>query len=251
MKRAVISILIATAACLCASGQQRDTIPLVTTATPAAVEDTLADPPTIADLPNEFLKLDTVPAPKKYYSRHMIGARYFYGLTTVSANPTIGEKNVGQAVNFGLVYTYYHALWDHINIFGLQVGANYCHVGYNSQYPDWGEKITEVQLYMGMQIHINIKQHGRILINAGPYYGYKLQTDKAGGFDELDIRHDYGVYAGGGFGLVFGRFEAHLEANYQFSFCSLYHTNKYSDLYWLTAYPRNLYAGVTLYYNLW
>ena len=111
--------------------------------------------------------------------------------------------------------------------------------------------VTELQFLFGSQIHLDIKEHGRILINIGPYYGYRLKTDKEGGFDENDIRHDFGAHGGIGFALVFKNLEAHIEGNYQYSFCSMYHTYKYSDLYWLTAYPQNIYIGVTVYYNLW
>lgn len=213
--------------------------------------DTLAEPPTIADLPNEFLVLDTVPAPQRYFSRHMFGARYYFGLTKVSANPTIGEKTMSQPVNFGITYTYYHPLWDYINVFGLQMEADYCQIGYDSEYGGWGERLTEIQLKMAAQIHVDVNQFGRIIATVGPFYGYKLKTDKEGGFDDNDIRHDYGVYVGGGFAFVLGDLELHLEGGYQFSLCSLYHTYKYSDIYWLNAYPRNISISLAVHYNLW
>ena len=221
--------------------------------TVAHTEDTLTGPPTIADLPNEFAILDTLPPQRKYSSRHMVGLRYFYGMSTISSNPRLGESFINDAVNFGVMYTYYHPLWDHINMFGLQLGFQYAHIGYGMEKPTigYGEKVTELQLLFGSQLHFNIKRHGRILVNIGPYYGYRLKTDKDGGFDENDIRHDFGAYAGAGFALVFNNLEVHLEGNYQYSFCSMYHTYKYSDLYWLTAYPQTIYISATIYYNLW
>ena len=259
MKRFALSIIFLFAALTILSAQTDTTWinpPAATgngTTTVTRTEDTLTDPPTIADLPNEFAVLDTVPPPQRYFSRHMLGLRYFYGMSTISSNPRLGESFINDARNFGVMYTYYHPLWDHINIFGLQMGLQYSHIGYGMDKPNtgYGEKVTELQFLFGSQIHLDIKEHGRILINIGPYYGYRLKTDKEGGFDENDIRHDFGAYGGIGFALVFKNLEAHIEGNYQYSFCSMYHTYKYSDLYWLTAYPQNIYIGVTVYYNLW
>lgn len=204
----------------------------------------------IGTLNNDFDGIDTVPQPKKFKSRHMLGVKYSYDLCKVSATPTIGEKMYFSPVNISLLYTYYHDLWDYLDIFGLQFGVKYGREGYRSDYGGWGESVEMVQFPLGTQMHINFWKM-RLLINLGTYYGYKLSTDKPEGFDECDIRHDYGAYGGAGIGFAFGAFELHLEANYQFSFCSMYHTYKYSDLYWLTAYPRNLCISAGIFINLW
>lgn len=199
---------------------------------------------------DDFAEIDTVPQPQKYKSRHMLGFKYSYDICNVSANPTIGQTAYFSPLNFSLTYTYYHALWDYLDLFGLQMGVKYGREGYNSEISGWGESVEMLQFSFGTQVHVNFWKM-RILINAGPYYGYKLSTDKPGGFDENDIRHDYGIYAGGGVAFVFGAFELQLEANYQFSLCSMYHTYKYSDLYWLSAYPRNLCISAGIFINLW
>jgi len=199
---------------------------------------------------NDFAGIDTIPAPKKYKSRHMLGVKYSYDICNVSSNPSIGEKLYFSPVNVSLLYTYYHDLWDYLDIFGLQMGVKYGREGYNSEYGGWGESVQMLQFPLGTQLHINFWKM-RLLINLGCYYGYKLSTSKPEGFDENDIRHDYGAYGGAGVGMVFGAFEFHLEANYQFSLCSMYHVNKYSELYWLTAYPRNLCISAGIFVNLW
>ena len=204
----------------------------------------------ISELPDDFAELDTLPAPQRYHSLHMVGFRYSYDLCNIASMPTVGEHILLCPVNFSVMFTYYHPMWDQLNVFGLQFGAKYGTMGYNSDYADWGEAIKYVEFPLGSQMKIDFS-HYRALINVGTYYAYKLSTDKAGGFDEYDIRHDYGVYAGGGFAIVFGRFELQFEGNYKFSFCSLYHPNKYSDLYWITAYPRNLSVSAGLFVHLW
>ena len=92
----------------------------------------------------------------------------------------------------------------------------------------------------------------RFLIDLGPYYGYRLDTNREGGFDQYDIRHDYGIMGGAGIGFVFLKnIELHLEGRYKYSLCSMYHTNKFSDLYWMLAYPRNIIISAGVFYNLW
>lgn len=199
---------------------------------------------------NDFADIDTIVRPKKYKSRHMLGFKYSYDICNVSANPDIGQKAFYSPLNFTLMYTYYHDLWDYLDIFGLQMGVKYGREGFDSEYMGWGETVEMLQFPFGTQVHINFWKM-RMLINLGIYYGYKLSTDKAGGFDQNDIRHDYGAYGGAGVAFVFGNLELHLEGNYQFSLCSMYHTYKYSDLYWLTAYPRNLCISAGIFINLW
>lgn len=205
---------------------------------------------TIGYQTDDFSEIDTVPQPKKFKSRHMLGVKYSYDICNVSANPDLGQQPYFSPLNISLMYTYYHDLWDYLDIFGLQFGVKYGRMGYNSDYGGWGESVQMLQFPLGTQVHINFWKM-RILFNLGAFYGYKLSTDKPGGFDESDIRHDYGVYGGGGAAFVFGAVELHLEANYQFSLCSMYHTYKYSDLYWLTAYPRNLCISAGIFINLW
>lgn len=204
----------------------------------------------IGELTDDFASLDTVPAPQRFKSLHMVGFSYSYDLCNISSVPTVGEYILSCPLNFGLWFTYYHPLWDQMNIFGLRFGVRYGSMGYNSDYADWGERVTCIQIPFGSQLKFDFSRF-RVLVNVGTYYAYKLSTDKPGGFDEYDIRHDYGVYAGGGFAIVLGRFDLQFEANYTFSFCSMYHPNKYSDLYWITAYPRNLSISAGLHFHLW
>ena len=91
----------------------------------------------------------------------------------------------------------------------------------------------------------------RLLLNIGTYGGYRLSTDREGGFDRYDQRIDYGIIGGGGLAVVFKPVELHLEANYKYSFASMYHTNKLSDIYWIYTYPQNLVFSASLHFHLW
>lgn len=204
----------------------------------------------VADLQDDFITMDTISQAKRHKSRHMLGVKYSYDLCTVQANPNIGQGYISSPLNFEASYTYYSALWDYINIFGLQIGARYAKQGYDSEYRGWGEINTIVEFPFLAQVHLDAGPM-RFLIDLGTYYGYKLDTDREGGFDQYDIRHDYGIMGGGGVAFVLGNFELHLEGRYKYSLCSMYHTNKFSDLYWMLAYPRNIILSAGLFWNIW
>ena len=205
--------------------------------------------PIVFDLPDAFVDIDTLPQQKKFKPMHMIGVKYSYDLCTVQATPDIGQGYIGSAKNFYVAYTYYHDLWDYLNIFGLQIGAKFGEQGYSSEYNDWGERTKYIEIPFLTQLHLDAGKM-RFLIDLGPYYCYKLGTDKPDGFDRFDIRHDYGIIGGGGLALVFKPFEIQVEGQYKYSLCSMYHTNKYSDLYWVLAYPRNIMISAGIFFHL-
>ena len=204
----------------------------------------------IPEMPDDFAQLDTLPRPKKFKSRHMLGVEYSYNIANISASPSVGEEIVMCPLNFGVFYTYYHPLWDQMNIFGLKTGVKYGQEGYQTERSDFGEICTLVEVPLISQFKLDFSIC-RLLVNVGTYWGYRLSTDKAGGFDKYDQRNDYGVLAGAGFGVALGRLEFHLEGNYKFSFASMYHPNKNGEMYWILAYPRTLMISAGVYFNLW
>lgn len=204
----------------------------------------------ISTLHNDFESLDTIPQTQKYKSVHMLGVKYGYNISGVSATPDIGQSRIQAPLNISLLYTYYHALWDYMPNFGIQVGVKYGEEGYASKYEGYGERYKIVEAPLLSQFRIDVSKL-RFIVNLGGYYGYRLSTDKEGGFDKYDIRHDYGIIGGAGLGIIFKPFEVQFEGNYKYSFCSVYHTNKYSDVYWLFAYPRNIMLSVSLFVHLW
>lgn len=205
----------------------------------------------ITELPDEFKDLDTVPRPQQYKSIHMIGVQYGVNISNVSSTPTIGEQYAFTYTNFALMYTYYQALWDEMFNFGVSTGLKYGKEGYKSSYyPEFGEICDIAEFPLLSQFKIDFSRF-RIIANLGPYIGWRLRTDKPGGFDKFDQRFDYGLIAGAGFGIVFKPFEIHIEGNYKWAFASMYHTNKTSDQYWMFTYPRNIMINVGLYIHLW
>ncbi|MCQ2152355.1 MAG: PorT family protein [Bacteroidales bacterium] len=193
----------------------------------------------MSDPPDDFQYLDTTPQKRKFFNEHMIGVKYGVNISNVRSTPKIKQSSILTYNNITVNYTFYHVLWDRMANFGLQIGAKYGCEGYESEYGGYGETCKIVEIPMLSQFHINFSSF-RLLVDVGPYYGYRLSTDREGGFDKYDQRHDYGIIAGAGFAVVLRPIELHLEACYKFALASMYHANKYSDLYWLYCYPSNI-----------
>ena len=204
----------------------------------------------IFEMPDDFAQLDTIVHPAKFKSIHMIGVSYGVNLSGVTSSPGLSQERILTYNNIGVHYTYYHALWDQLFNFGLQVGAKHGYEGYTSPMEGYGEtcEVIEVPLLAQFKIDFSIF---RLLINIGTYGGYRLSTDREGGFDKYDQRCDYGVIGGLGLAVVFKPFELHIEGNYKHAFASMYHTNKYSDIYWMFTYPQNIMMSASLHFHLW
>ena len=204
----------------------------------------------IFEMPDDFSELDTLEHPARFKSIHMIGVSYGVNYSGVTSSPKIGHDKIWTYNSVGVYYTYYHALWDQLFNFGLQFGAKHGYEGYTSSWGTLGEtcEVIEVPLISQFKIDFSIF---RLLVNIGTYGGYRLSTDKEGGFDKYDQRYDYGVIGGGGLAVVLKPFELHLEANYKYAFASMYHTNKLSDIYWLYTYPQNIMLSASLHFHLW
>lgn len=218
---------------------------LLASALTAAAQDEF-----IFDMPDDFAQLDTVVHPARFKNIHMIGVQYGVNWSGVSSSPRLGQSKILTYNNIGVFFTYYHALWDQLFNFGLKFGAKHGYEGYTSTTEGYGETNEIIEIPLLSQFKIDFSRF-RLLVNLGTYGGYRLSTDREGGFDQYDQRYDYGVIGGGGLGIVFSPFELHLEANYKYSFASLYHTNKFSDIYWIYTYPMNLMFSASLHFHLW
>ena len=204
----------------------------------------------IFEMPNDFSGIDTIPETKKFKSIHMIGVSYGVNYSGVTSSPKIGHEKIWTYNSFGVYYTYYHALWDQLFNFGLQIGARHGYEGYASTTEGFGETCEVVEVPLLSQFKIDFSRF-RLLVNLGTYGGYRLSTDKEGGFDQYDQRIDYGIIAGAGLAVVFKPFELHVEGNYKYSLASMYHTNKFSDIYWIYTYPMNVQLIASLHFHLW
>ena len=141
-------------------------------------------------------------------------------------------------------------MWDHLFNFGLVAGAKHGYEGFTSPYEGYGATYEVLEFPLLSQFKLDFS-HFRLLLNLGPYYGYRLSTDQEGGFNKYDQRHDYGVIAGVGLAVVIKPFELHIEGNYKYSLASIYHTYKYSDIYWMYTYPQNIVFSASLHFHLW
>ena len=204
----------------------------------------------MTELPDDFSFLDTVPQKQKFFNEHLLGVQYSVDICNVRSSPSVKQSSILTYKNLSVLYTFYHVLWDKMANFGLQTGVKYGSEGYASEYyPTYGEICTYAEIPLVSQFHLNFSRF-RFLINVGGYWGYRLTTDKEGGFDQYDQRYKYGILAGGGFAMVFYPIEIHLEGNYKFSLASMYHTNKYSDLYWMYTYPSNIMISAGVFFHL-
>ena len=204
----------------------------------------------IFELPDDFAQLDTIVHPKQFKSIHMIGVGYGVNWSGVTSSPRIGHSKIWTTNQIGVYYTYYHALWDQLFNFGLQFGAKHGYEGYASTYESYGETCEIIEIPLISQFKIDFSRF-RVLVNLGTYGGYRLSTDKEGGFNQYDQRVDYGIIGGLGLGVVFKPFELHVEGNYKYALASMYHTNKLSDIYWIYTYPQNVMISASLHFHLW
>lgn len=221
------------------------TLSLLLTALSAAGQDEF-----IFEMADDFAQLDTVPHPARFKSIHMIGASYGISWSGVTSSPKLGQEKILTYNNVGVYFTYYHALWDQLFNFGLQLGVRHGYEGFATASGAYGETCELIEFPLVSQFKIDVSRV-RLLINIGTYGGYRLSTDKDGGFDRYDQRYDYGIIGGGGLGFVFRPFELHIEANYKYAFASMYHANKLSEIYWLYTYPQNLMFTASLHFHLW
>lgn len=193
----------------------------------------------------------TKAGPKKFKSVHMLGVKYSYNFSGVNFNPAITNSYVRMPRNLAVTYTYLNDMWDMLNNFGIQAGLRYCEEGFDAEYID-SERFKLAEFSLLSQFHIDASSHFRILLNLGPYAGYRLANGREDGlWDSNDNRFDYGLIANAGVGLVFNPFEIWIEGGYKFALSSLYHVNKISDEYWLFATPSNIMASISLHVHLW
>ncbi len=204
----------------------------------------------IGELDDDFSNILNFEEAKPYKSTHMLGVKYSYHISTVKCTPDIGAGYEFLDRNLSVMYTYYNSMWNSLPYFGLTTGIKYGTEGFTSSKTNYGYTYDIVEMPVLSEFHIDVSRF-RILAEIGGYCGYKLKTDKPGGFDNYDIRYDYGLEAGGGVALIFKPFELQLKGEYKYSLCSDFHANKFSDIYWIYCYPRNIMISCGLYIHLW
>ena len=95
--------------------------------------------------------------------------------------------------------------------------------------------------------------------SVGPYAGWRWDIHRTGprvtegledSFKDTDIRRDFGLKGGVGFGIVFDPFEFHIEGQVKWAWSSLYEPDWYSPYYYRFAYPLDIVITAGIHYQL-
>lgn len=200
-----------------------------------------------------ILSLVAAKAAAKEGDEHLLGVKYSYNLSGVMFDPpTMGGDFTPAPLNISVLYTYYHSLWGKHPYFGLQTGLKY---GQEAVTLKSGETVTGIERYniielpLISQFRINFGQF-RFLLNIGGFGAYRLSIDREGGFQDYDIRYDYGIIGGGGIGFIARPFEFHLECNYKYGFSDLYANDRYGDERWVYSNTNHIMISIGIYVHL-
>lgn len=194
----------------------------------------------------------TIDAPIKK-KELLIGVKYGFAITNLYSTPYLDPKSHNSPLNLSLLVTYFTPLWGYMDYFGIQTGVRYTNYGYSINkegYEYLGQNLTNIEVPLISTFKYDIKKHFRVMLNLGPFAGYRLKTSKPGGFDCFDRRWDYGLEGGGGFAIRFNPVEIHIDCMYQYHFSWLYHPEIISSDVWLYTYPNNLSFNIGLHFKI-
>ena len=176
------------------------------------------------------------------------------GASTARFYPKYEMKTLIGDKNFGLSWRYY-SLPRFVGAVGvdlefMQRGFSYGY-SYSATTNDKGEEIRDYNFYtrhlnsimlpIVWQPHVYLaKNHVRLYLEAALTFSYNFggsyeydDTGLTGRYDwrlERDNRWNYGLAGGGGFALLFGRYELGVRARYYFGYADLMRNmNKYFD----------------------
>lgn len=202
-----------------------------------------------------------------------IGVNFGPGISRLFMNPSgYRQAWLYNPWYFSLTYIKNMKMFGFLPYFGYQAGIAFGHEGYKflpnkeSGYQHSIEGATSASIStveLPFMIHGHMDwAHFKVMLNAGPYVGYRLGIKRYGdnvtagleeSFADYDYRWDYGIYGGAGFALVFDPVEIHFNAiGHMWSWGSLYAPNSspsvYKEYYYRFAYPFdiNFTAGVYL-----
>lgn len=219
-------------------------------------------------------QLDTIDVKKKLHINDyvLVGVQYGAGLSQVMWNPTQKQDMVFSPINVGVTITKYQKMFGYMPYFGFQAGIFYAREGYQFKYNEANDYIYKiegaekaiidvVEAPVTFQFHYDMWNF-KIMANVGCYAGYRLSIHRFPGetgyvkpelehsFKDTDIRWDYGIKGGLGFGIVFDPIEVHFQAAYKHSLSSLYTPDHHSPYYYRFAYPSNIIVSVGVQYQL-
>ncbi|MBR3911088.1 MAG: outer membrane beta-barrel protein [Alistipes sp.] len=187
-------------------------------------------------------------------AQHTLGAFGGAGTATARFFPKQEMKMIMGTTNFGLSWRYY-SLPRFVGAVGadlefMQRGFSYGYAYSTSldekgkeqrEYYYYTRRLNSIMLPLVWQPHFYLaKNHLRLYLEAALTFSYNFGGDyeyddleDSGKYDwrlERDNRWNYGLAGGGGFALLFGRYEVGLRARYYFGYADLLRNrNKYYD----------------------
>lgn len=218
--------------------------------------------------------LDTVNVKKKFILNDytMIGVQYGVGINQMSFNPSKRQSHLITPRHFGIVLTTYGKIFGYMPYFGLETGVFYGQDGYkfkpdpeDGTYPYNVDHAVEcvydyVEVPFMSQFHID-QEHFKVMISAGMYGGwrYKVHRTWEEGYDYVnytdnfydhDIKLDYGLKFGAGFGLVFSPVEIHLKGQLRYGFGNIYKRDYFSPDHYRYAKPLDIEISLGAHFHL-
>lgn len=187
-------------------------------------------------------------------AQHTVGVFGGMGIASMRPFPKQEMKSIVGAQNYGFSWRYY-SLPRFVGAVGADV--EFMQRGYTfgytyrtildengeeqREYKYFTRKLNSIMVPLIWQPHVYLaRNHVRLYIegaltlsyNFGGGYEY-VDTDRKGDYDwrvERDNRWNYGLAGGGGFALLFGRYEVGFRARYYFGYADLMRNlNKYYD----------------------
>lgn len=212
---------------------------------------------------NEYL--DSVDIRKKVTINDytLIGVQYGVNMNRMNWNPTRRQHSQIVPMNFGVTWTRYGKMFGYMPYFGIQGGIFYSSEGYKVEegYEVEGANeaiIDVIEVPLMAHFHFDFWKM-KLMANLGLYGAYRLSIqrfgenvspDIANSFIPTDIRWDYGIKGGAGFGFVFDPVEIHFNAMYKYGMGTLFQPDYYSQYFYRYAYVSNFTFSVSLHFQL-
>lgn len=207
--------------------------------------------------------LDTVNVKKSFVLNNysMIGIQYGVGISSMSFSPEKRQSSLFTPRHFGITFTTYSKLFGFMPYFGLEAGVFYGQGGYKFKKDHEGNYTSTVdhaiectydyiEVPMMMHLHLDL-QNFKLIANAGMYGGYRYKVHRiweegyddpehTDAFYDYDIKFDYGLKGGLGFGVVFDPVEFHIKGLVRYGFGSIYKPDYHSKDHFRFAKPFDI-----------
>lgn len=198
----------------------------------------------------------------------LVGFEAGVGFNRMLFNPPFKQTWRYNPEYYEFTVTRYGRLFGYMRYFGIKIGAAYGHEGYRMKENDDGsisviEGATDVnydvvEAMALSHFHYDLP-HFKIMADAGPYAGYRLNIERSGprvpdgienSFLDTDVRFDYGLKGGFGFALVFDPVEFHVNAKVRYSWSRIFQPDYASQYYYRYAYPFDVMVTAGLHFQL-